>query len=573
MSGDRKRNDVRRMGSFLSAMRQQRGAKDDGEAASISPEAPRQSPPSANREAGASAPGTAMPLSERLIDASIRHVAASDGSADTRDAPIKADNQNDDPGTRRDAQTPPARIASSDEAALRNTVQEIWNAASSQYSSGVGRAAAQFGPRILELTGTRPGEAVLDIACGPGALAGAADAFGISATGIDFAPAMIATARARFPRVEFRIGDAEALDVFAASFEAVVSTFGVTQFIDPERSLKEAHRALKPSGRLILAHWAGADENPLLAAAEAALGGQADGVARKIDFSSAAPAEAALRATGFETIATERAEAVLSLETANLLEAAQMLDPSIALRIAGMTEEQRNAVQASIAEALTSYGAGASIEIPVQAIFYVAARPGEEAREEAGEESSKETGELASPRASAAEDVPEVEPVVTPQPALPQARAPETPQEATSPSEPKAQPVERLWQSAARRSGLGERQSTIRDPLADQRTATEQTLSEELPATERSEPSDAPNQNKRGFSDAASWKARSRSRFLSRSQNRPNEQGISQSPPSRRPADQIPEAAQPTADEPAPARRKPAFGVVRRMLDRSGSSD
>ena len=52
---------------------------------------------------------------------------------------------------------------------------------------------------------------VLDVATGPGYVAGAAAASGATVVGLDFSPPMIAEARRRYPDIEFHEGDAEAL--------------------------------------------------------------------------------------------------------------------------------------------------------------------------------------------------------------------------------------------------------------------------------------------------------------------------------------------------------------------------
>ncbi len=75
-------------------------------------------------------------------------------------------------------------------------------------------------------------------------------------------------------------------------------------------------RTRRPGGRLIRAHWAGPDRNPLLRAVEAALAAIAPDAAPRaaaIDFAVPEAAEQALRTAGFQSMAQEQAEATLTL--------------------------------------------------------------------------------------------------------------------------------------------------------------------------------------------------------------------------------------------------------------------
>jgi SAM-dependent methyltransferase len=106
-----------------------------------------------------------------------------------------------------------------------------------------------------------PGDAVLDIGCGAGVdslVAGHLVGPGGTVVGLDVTPAMIERARAHLARlglnhVTFQVGEAEALTFPDATFDAIISNGVFNLTLNKEKALHEAHRVLKPGGRLMLA--------------------------------------------------------------------------------------------------------------------------------------------------------------------------------------------------------------------------------------------------------------------------------------------------------------------------------
>lgn len=96
----------------------------------------------------------------------------------------------------------------------------------------------------------RPGNNVVDLACGTGDLAIRAARKGAKVTGVDFSAEMLRRARHKEPSIEWLEGDVLALPFSDETFDAATCGFGVRNVADLEGSLREAARVLKPGGRV-----------------------------------------------------------------------------------------------------------------------------------------------------------------------------------------------------------------------------------------------------------------------------------------------------------------------------------
>jgi demethylmenaquinone methyltransferase / 2-methoxy-6-polyprenyl-1,4-benzoquinol methylase len=106
-------------------------------------------------------------------------------------------------------------------------------------------------------TGLRPGGSVLDVACGTGkmtgALAGVAGPQG-RVVGVDLSQGMLdeaGKALSGLSNVELRLGNALALPVESAIFDAATIAFGLRNLSDFEAGFREMARAVRPGGRVV----------------------------------------------------------------------------------------------------------------------------------------------------------------------------------------------------------------------------------------------------------------------------------------------------------------------------------
>jgi SAM-dependent methyltransferase len=161
--------------------------------------------------------------------------------------------------------TPMAQRGPSDAPSFKELERQGWDAKADNYHSFAGQITFGAVAPLLDAAGVRAGMRVLDVASGPGYVADGATARGAHAIGVDFAANMVAEARRRYPRIEFREGDAESLAFDAASFDAVVCAFGMLHLADPDKAIAEAHRVLRPGGRYAFTVWMGPDRHDFFA--------------------------------------------------------------------------------------------------------------------------------------------------------------------------------------------------------------------------------------------------------------------------------------------------------------------
>lgn len=119
-----------------------------------------------------------------------------------------------------------------------------WDA--SDYSTH-GRFVAQHGSAVLALLDPQPGERILDLGCGDGALTQAIVAAGAAVVGVDASPELVAAARDL--GLDARVGDGAHLD-FSAEFDAVFSNAALHWMLAPAPVATGMFTALRPGGRL-----------------------------------------------------------------------------------------------------------------------------------------------------------------------------------------------------------------------------------------------------------------------------------------------------------------------------------
>ncbi len=117
---------------------------------------------------------------------------------------------------------------------------------------------AEWAPPLVDATGVRRGDSVLDVACGTGIVARtAAGRVGDRGriTGLDLSRAMVEVAARLAPKARFRIGEAERLPFGEDEFDAVLCQASLMFFSDPKAALAEMARVVKPDGAVGVQVW------------------------------------------------------------------------------------------------------------------------------------------------------------------------------------------------------------------------------------------------------------------------------------------------------------------------------
>jgi trans-aconitate methyltransferase len=101
---------------------------------------------------------------------------------------------------------------------------------------------------LVEVLAPQPGERILDIGCGDGALTERIVAAGASVVGVDGSPAFVEAARAR--GIDARLGDAQRL-TFEGEFDSAFSNAALHWMPDATAVIDGVFRALRPGGRFV----------------------------------------------------------------------------------------------------------------------------------------------------------------------------------------------------------------------------------------------------------------------------------------------------------------------------------
>ena len=166
---------------------------------------------------------------------------------------------------------------------LTNQQKAQWSAAAAgweKWGDWFDRNSGNLAGWLCDAAGMKPGQTVLDLACGsgnPAVTAAARVRPGGRVVATDLSPDMVAVTRRKAQRIgldnlEAREMDMQALAFPDASFDAATCRFGLMFCPDPVKAVSEIHRVLKPGARFATAVWDLPARNPFFTSLTSVLG-------------------------------------------------------------------------------------------------------------------------------------------------------------------------------------------------------------------------------------------------------------------------------------------------------------
>jgi ubiquinone/menaquinone biosynthesis C-methylase UbiE len=268
---------------------------------------------------------------------------------------------------------------------LQRRVQRYgWDKAAGDYEAGWRDQLEPAQSLMLEMAALRPGERVLDVACGTGLVSfRILDAVGETGAvvGTDISAEMVATAQASavdrgIRNARFERFDAEAMALEEADFDAAICALGLMYFPDPVKALGEMFRLLKPGGRAAAVVWGArnkcgwADIFPIVDARVAS-----EVCPMFFQLGTKNSLADCFRQVGFGAVRVERLEVALPFASDEIALHAAFRAGPVALAYSRFDDSSRQAAHAEYLHSIESFRDGPGYRIPGEFVAAVGVRP------------------------------------------------------------------------------------------------------------------------------------------------------------------------------------------------------
>jgi ubiquinone/menaquinone biosynthesis C-methylase UbiE len=271
------------------------------------------------------------------------------------------------------------------DARLQRRVQRYgWDKAAPYYEQYWQQQLAPAQQRLFEMASLKPGERVLDVACGTGLVTfPAAEIVGAggSVVATDISDAMVAhvdaEARKRGLRhVSATRMDAEALHFDDGSFDAVLCALGLMYVPNPLASLTEMRRVLRSGGRAVAAVWGArrhcgwAEIFPIVEARV-----QSDVCPMFFQLGTGDVLSATMQQAGFERVQADRISTRLDYESAEAAVGAAFAGGPVALAYSRFDDRMREEAHAEYLASIDEWRSGERYTLPGEFVVASGVRP------------------------------------------------------------------------------------------------------------------------------------------------------------------------------------------------------
>jgi SAM-dependent methyltransferase len=275
---------------------------------------------------------------------------------------------------------------------LRKGLHAMWASVAdgwAEHADFADARGAAITARMLDIAALRPGQRVLELACGPGGL-GLAAALRVAPDGevvlSDVAVEMTAIAAARaesagIAHVSTAVLDLEEIDQPDASYDAVLCREGFMFALDPASAARELARVLRPGGRVALAVWGPRERNPWLGVIFDAVSEQVGapipppGIPGPFALSDAERLGALLSDAGFQDVTvSEQPEALRAGSFDEWWSRTSALAGPLAKILAAQPAETVDGIHERLIQATREYTTADGLEFPAVALLAAATR-------------------------------------------------------------------------------------------------------------------------------------------------------------------------------------------------------
>jgi ubiquinone/menaquinone biosynthesis C-methylase UbiE len=246
---------------------------------------------------------------------------------------------------------------------------------------------ASWAEELVEVAGVRPGQRVLDIACGTGVVARTAArrlGSGGNATGLDLSAPMLDVARSAAATegttIEWREGSALQLPFADQAYDVAFCQQGLQFFPDRPAAMREMYRVLAPGGKLVLSVWREIELSPgfsvLAEALTTHISPDAGALLKSGPFSlsTAQALRDLIAGAGFKDINIRQAAKILRFPSPDEFVLRYAAGSALAGVVANVGDDARTALLAEVAERLQPYIRGQELGFPIESNIVIACR-------------------------------------------------------------------------------------------------------------------------------------------------------------------------------------------------------